>query len=215
MERLSAAGLFVIGEELIIAVVERAAREALEPHHLPAQKDPLDSLIFSDVSEAVDHAVVPALRGHDSPADGVDRVHDHNCGKHREIGVEPADQHVIGLHLQRVVDAEVGASEEEQPDEEDMCAFVNASQSVLFDRFGKLLDDGDAAVVDPVGQHLPHVLKRVKGKGYDAGRSDTEGRVDVEVLSGREVVMIMECFLKEFLYPKDKSLAGEYPQHVR
>lgn len=114
MERLSAAGLFVIGEEPVVAVVECAAREALEPHHLPAQEDALDSLVAADAPEAVYHAAVPPLGGHYPPADRVDRVHDHHCGKHREIRVEPAHPHVICQHLQRVVEAEVGAPEEEQ-----------------------------------------------------------------------------------------------------
>lgn len=164
MERLSADGLFVVGEELIVAVEKSTPREALDPHHLPAQKDPFDPLVFADASEAVNHAVVPALRAYYSPADGVDRVHDYYCGKYREIGVEPANHHVIGLHLQRVVDAEVGAPEEEQPDEEDMRAFVDPSQSALLDRLGQLLKNCDAAVVYPVGQHLPDILKRVKCK---------------------------------------------------
>ena len=50
-----------------------------------------------------------------------------------------------------------------------MRALVDASQSVLLDGLGELLADGDAAVVDPVGELLPDVLEGVEGEGDDAG----------------------------------------------
>lgn len=96
-----------------------------------------------------------------------------------------------------------------------MGALVDAPKSALLDGFGQLLPDGDAAVVHPVRQHLPHVLQRVQRERNDAGRGDAQGRVDVEVLPRREVLMVVEGPLEELLYPENEGLAGQDPQHVR